>query len=318
MSNRKLKIISGSSNPVLAKNVCDNIPTECDSLVDAVVSKFADSESRIEIREDVRGCDVFVLQSTSKPANDYIIELCLILDALKRSNCWRITAVLPYFGYARQDRKIMPQVPISAKTIADLISISGAHRVVTIDLHSGQTQGFFNCPVDNLYAGPIFINKILSEHVPEDLVLVSPDAGGAMRARAVAKRIGCDMAVVYKRRGKAGQIDDMLLLGEVEGKVAIILDDMIDTAGTLCGASQVINDAGAVEINAYCTHAVLSKPSVTRIDESNFNKVYVTDTIPLNKYASASDKIDVISIDELLAQAILNIHTENGQCALFK
>ena len=161
MSSRKLKIISGSSNPVLAKNVCDNLPTETAGLVDAIVSKFADSESRIEIREDVRGCDVFVIQSTSKPANDYIIELCLILDALKRSNCWKVNAVLPYFGYARQDRKIMPQVPISARAIADLISVSGVDRVVTMDLHSGQSQGFFSVPVDNLFAGPTFINKIL-------------------------------------------------------------------------------------------------------------------------------------------------------------
>lgn len=318
MSKRKLKIISGSSNPVLAKSVCDNLSTECSGLVDAMIGKFADGESRIEIREDVRGCDVFVIQSTSSPANHHVIELCLILDALKRSNCWRINAVLPYYGYARQDRKIMPQVPISARAIADLISVSGVDRVVTIDLHSGQSQGYFSVPVDNLYAGPIFINKILSEHNPEELVLVSPDAGGAMRARAVAKRIGCDMAVVYKRRGKAGQIDDMLLLGEVENKIVIILDDMVDTAGTLCGAAEVIHKAGATEINAYCTHAVLSSPSVTRIDESNFNKVYVTDTIPLNKYASVSDKIEVISIAELLAQAILNIHRENGQCSLFK
>lgn len=318
MSKRKLKIISGSSNPVLAKSVCDNLPTECSGLVDAVVSKFADSESRIEIREDVRGCDVFVLQSTSKPANDYVVELCLILDALKRSNCWRINSVIPYYGYARQDKKVMPQVPISARAIADLISVSGIDRVVTIDLHSSQSQGYFSVPVDNLFAGPIFIDRILFEHKPEDIVLVSPDAGGAMRTKAVAKRIGCDMAIVYKKRGAPGQIDDTILLGDVEGKIAIILDDMVDTAGTLCSAAKVIGEAGAIEINAYCTHAVLSKPSVTRIDESKFNKVFVTDTIPLNKYGSASGKIEVISIAPLLAKAIYNVHYENGMCELFR
>ena len=212
----------------------------------------------------------------------------------------------------------MPQVPISARAIADLISVSGVDRVVTMDLHSGQSQGFFSVPVDNLFAGPTFINKILSEHKPKDLVLVSPDAGGAMRAKAVAKKIGCDMAVVYKKRGAPGQIDDTMLLGDVDGKTAIILDDMVDTAGTLCSAAKVINEAGATEINAYCTHAVLSSPSVTRIDESEFSMVYVTDTIPLNKYAAANDKIEVISIASLLARAIRNIHSENGQCDLFK
>ena len=318
MNTRKLKIISGSSNPVLATKICDHL-MECDGIVDTSINKFPDGESKIEIHEDVRGCDVFVVQSTCKPVNDSIIELCLILDALKRSNCWRITAVLPYYGYARQDRKVNPQVPISAKAIANLIVISGVDRVVTVDLHAGQIQGFFDIPVDNLYASPIFLKHILSGHINnvDDLVIVSPDMGSTDRAKAYAKRIGCSMAIVYKRRDKLNQIEEMILLGEVEGKDAIIIDDMVDSAGTLVSASNIIMDAGALSISAYCTHPVLSDPAIERLNKSKFNTVYVTDTIPLNEKSIACTKLKVISIAELMGRAIYNIHHENRLCELF-
>ena len=318
MNTRKLKIISGSSNPVLATKICDHL-MECDGIVDTSINKFPDGESKIEIHEDVRGCDVFVVQSTCKPVNDSIIELCLILDALKRSNCWRITAVLPYYGYARQDRKVNPQVPISAKAIANLIVVSGVDRVVTVDLHAGQIQGFFDIPVDNLYASPIFLKHILSGHINnvDNLVIVSPDMGSTDRAKAYAKRIGCGMAIVYKRRDKLNQIEEMILLGEVEGKDAIIIDDMVDSAGTLVSASNIIMDAGALSISAYCTHPVLSDPAIDRLNKSKFNTIHVTDTIPLNEKSIACTKLKVISISELMGKAIYNIHHENRLCELF-
>lgn len=318
MNSHKLKIIAGSTNPVLATKICD-VVMECNGVVDTNITKFADGESQIEIIEDVRGCDVFVVQSTCKPVNDSIIELCLILDALKRSNCWRITAVLPYYGYARQDRKIKQQVPISAKAIANLISISGTDRVVTVDLHAGQIQGFFEVPVDNLYASSVFLKHILSRHVgnADNLVIVAPDMGSTDRAKAYAKRIGCDVAIVYKRRGNFNQIEEMILLGEVEGKDAIIIDDMVDSAGTLVNASSIIMDAGALSIDAYCTHPVLSNPAIERLNKSKFNEVYVTDTISLNEKSLACSKLKVISIASLMGEAIYNIHHDNRLCDLF-
>ena len=318
MNSRKLKIIAGSSNPVLATKICDTI-MECEAPVNTAIGKFADGESKIEIYEDVRGCDVFVIQSTCKPVNDSVVELCLVLDALKRSNCWRITAVLPYYGYARQDRKVRPQAPISAKAIANLISISGVDRVVTVDLHAGQIQGFFDIPVDNLYASPIFLKYILSKYSDgvDDLVIVSPDMGSTDRAKAYAKRIGCDVAIVYKRRGQLDKIEEMVLLGEVKDKRAIIIDDMVDSAGTLISASDIIMEAGAISISAYCTHPVLSDPALERIRKSKFDEVYVTDTIPLSEKSLACNKLKVISIANLMAEAIYNIHHENKLCDLF-
>lgn len=318
MNPRKLKIIAGSANPVLATKICD-VVMECEAPVNTMINKFADGESKVEIHEDVRGCDVFVVQPTCKPVNDNIIELCLILDALKRSNCWRITAVLPYYGYARQDRKVKQQVPISAKAIANLISISGIDRVVTVDLHAGQIQGFFEVPVDNLYASPVFLKHILSKYSNdvENLVIVSPDMGSTDRAKAYAKRIGCNVAIVYKRRDKLDQIEEMVLLGEVKGKHAIIIDDMVDSAGTLVSASNIIMEAGATSISAYCTHPVLSDPAIERIRKSKFDEVYVTDTIPLSEKSLACDKLKVISIANLMAEAIYNIHHENKLCDLF-
>ena len=318
MNTRKLKIISGSSNPVLSSKICDGL-MECESIVDASIGKFADGESKIEIHEDVRGCDVFVIQSTCKPVNDNVVELCLILDALKRSNCWRITAVLPYYGYARQDRKVNPQVPISAKAIANLIHVSGVDRVVTVDLHAGQIQGFFDIPVDNLYASPIFIKHILSTYTGkvDDLVVVAPDMGSTDRTKAYAKLIGCSMAIVYKKRDKLNQIEEMILLGDVKGKDAIIIDDMVDSAGTLVNASDIIINAGAVSISAYCTHPVLSDPAVERLNKSKFDAVHVTDTIPLTKKSIDCGKIKVIGISSLMSKAIYNIHHENRLCELF-
>ena len=318
MNTRQLKIITGSSNPVLATKICDNL-MECEDVVDTTIGRFADGESKIEIHEDVRGCDVFVIQSTCKPVNDSVIELCLILDALKRSNCWRITAVLPYYGYARQDRKIKPQVPISAKAIANLITISGVDRVVTVDLHAGQIQGFFDIPVDNLYASPVFLKHIVSNYNDDvnNLVIVSPDMGSTDRAKAYAKRIGCSVAVVYKRRDKLNQIEEMILLGEVEGKDAIIIDDMVDSAGTLVGAADIIMNAGALSISAYCTHPVLSDPAIERLNKSKFNAVYVTDTIPLNEKSLTCNKLEVIGIADIMSKAIYNIHHENRLCELF-
>ena len=318
MNSRKLKIIAGSANPVLADKIC-TVLMECGNIVETAISKFADGENKIEITEDVRGCDVFVIQPTCKPVNDNIIELCLILDALKRSNCWRITAVLPYYGYGRQDRKVKQQVPISAKAIANLISTSGVDRVVTVDLHAGQIQGFFEVPVDNLYASPVFLKHILSKYFKDmnKLVIVSPDMGSTDRAKAYAKRINCGVAIVYKKRDKFNQIEEMILLGDVEGKNALIIDDMVDSAGTLVGASSIVIDAGALSINAYCTHPVLSDPAIERLNKSKFNKIYVTDTIPLSEKSIACSKLKVLSIANLMGEAIYNIHHDNRLCGLF-
>ena len=310
------KIISGSANPKLAEDICGELES-CEKLANTFVDTFADDESQIEIYDTMRGKDVFVIQPTCRPANHHIMELCLILDALKRSNCWRVTAVLPYYGYARQDRKVKPQAPISAKAVANLISVSGANRIITVDLHSGQTQGFFDVPVDNLYASSIFIKHIKEKYNPENIIIVSPDAGGTNRVKAYAKRLNCGMAIVYKKRNKPGQIEEMTLIGEVEGKTVIMLDDMVDSAGTLCGASEVVYEAGAVGIEAYATHPVLTGTSVTKINNSKFTKVYVTDTIPLNKYAIASEKIAMMSIAPLIAEAIKNVHEESSMAHLF-
>lgn len=318
MNQHKLKIIAGSANPVLATKICDTL-MECDNVVSTNIGNFSDGESQIEIIEDVRGCDVFVVQSTCKPVNDNIIELCLILDALKRSNCWRITAVLPYYGYGRQDRKVKQQVPISAKAIANLISISGVDRVVTVDLHAGQIQGFFEVPVDNLYASPIFLKHILSKYSKniDKLVIVSPDMGSTDRAKAYAKRIGCNVAIVYKKRDRHNQIEEMILLGDVEGKNALIIDDMVDSAGTLVSASSIIMGAGALSINAYCTHPVLSGPAIERLNKSKFNEVYITDTIPLSEKSLSCAKLKVLTIANLMGEAIYNIHHDNKLCGLF-
>ena len=276
-----LKIVTGSANPDLAKAICDHLGCQ---LTPTLATTFSDGELRIEIGDNVRGDDVFVIQPTCSPnINRNLVQLCLMLDALKRASAGRITAVIPYYGYARQDRKVSPRAPISAKTVADFISVSGADRVVTIDLHAGQIQGFFNCPVDNLYAAPVMLQP-LRELAHDNIVIVSPDAGGVERARSYAKRLDAPLAIVDKRRDKPNQAKAMHVIGDVEGKSAIIVDDIIDTAGTLCAGADVLLQYGATEIIACATHPVMSGPAIDRINASeSLKRVIVTDTIPLGE-----------------------------------
>ncbi len=310
--NGTLKLITGNSNLPLAEAIANHL--DC-PLTPRIAKPFSDGEIRIEIGDNVRGSDVFVIQSTCKPVNDNLIELCLMLDALKRASAKRITAVVPYYGYARQDRKVIPRVPISAKMVADFISVAGADRLLTIDLHAGQIQGFFDIPVDNLYA-----SKVLLEYLKEikgDKVVVSPDAGGMERARAFAKKLDCGLAIVDKRRDKPNQAKAMHVIGDVVDKVVIIVDDMVDTAGTLVTASDALLEKGAKSVISCVTHPVLSGPAVERIVNSSIEKVIVTDTIPLSEEAENCGKIEVVSVAGLLAQAIKNIHNESSVSVLF-
>lgn len=309
---RDLKILTGTSNPALCKAICDHLgcrltPTLCET--------FSDGEIRVEVGDNVRGDDVFVVQSLCAPVNFNIMQLCLLLDALKRASVGRVTAVVPYYGYARQDRKVSPRAPISAKVVADFLMVAGMHRMVTVDLHAGQIQGFFNCPVDNLYAAPVFLDHL--SQIPGDIVLVSPDAGGVERARAYAKRLNASLAIIDKRRDKPNQASAMHVIGDVQDKVAIVLDDMIDTAGTMVAAGEVLLKSGAKEVMACSTHAVLSGPAIERLNNSPFSQVLVTDTIPLGDKIAACPKIKVLSIAGLLAKAINNIHTESSVSVLF-
>ncbi|MCR4667264.1 MAG: ribose-phosphate pyrophosphokinase [Desulfovibrio sp.] len=310
-----LKIVTGSSNPLLAKAICDHLGCQ---LTPALVTTFSDGELRIEIGESVRGDDVFVVQATCPPnVNRNLVQLCLLIDALKRASAQRITAVIPYYGYARQDRKVTPRTPISAKTVADFISVAGADRVVTVDLHAGQIQGYFNCPVDNLFAVPVMLDA-LREKQEEDIVIVSPDAGGVERARSFAKRLHAPLAIVDKRRDKPNQAEAMHVIGDVEGKTAIIVDDMIDTAGTLCAGAEVLLKNGASKIIACATHAVLSGPAIERINNTDaLSEVLVTDTIPLGDKLERCSKLKVISVSALLGKSIHNIHTGSSVSVLF-
>lgn len=309
-----IKIISGNSHRTLAQEVADNLDV---SLCDASISTFCDGEIMIHINENVRGTDSFVIQSTCPPVNDNIMELLLIIDALKRASASRITAVIPYYGYARQDRKAQPRVPISSKLVADLITAAGANRVLTVDLHAGQIQGFFNIPVDHLYASPV-----LSEHIRKrnfnDLVIVSPDAGGVERARAFAKRLKCSLAIIDKRRETANVSQVMNVIGDVRGRDALLLDDMIDTAGTTTQAASALKDNGANRIFAASTHAVLSGPAIDRINDSFIEEVIVTNTIPLENKKERCKKLTVLSIAPLLAEAIERIHDESSISSLFE
>ena len=310
--NGTLKLITGNSNLSLAESIANHLGSP---LTPRIAKPFSDGEIRIEIGDNVRGSDVFVIQSTCKPVNDNLIELCLMLDALKRASAKRITAVVPYYGYARQDRKVIPRVPISAKMVADFISVAGADRLLTIDLHAGQIQGFFDIPVDNLYA-----SKVLLEYLKDldgDKVVVSPDAGGMERARAFAKRLDCGLAIIDKRRDKPNQAEAMHVIGDVKGKMAIIVDDMVDTAGTLVTASKALKERGAKTVIACASHPVLSGPAVDRLVESSIEKLIVTDTIPLSEEAKNSGMIEVVSVAGLLAQAIKNIHNESSVSVLF-
>lgn len=307
-----LKIIAGSANPQLAMDICDHLGC---NLTPALCSSFSDGELRVEINESVRGHDVFVIQPTSAPANKSLMELCLLLDALKRASAGRITAVVPYFGYARQDRKASPRAPISAKLVSDFITMAGAQRVVTVDLHAGQIQGFFNCPVDNLYARPVLLKKLSA--LSGDIVMVSPDAGGVERARSFAKKMDASLAVIDKRRDRPNQVAEMHIVGNVAGKTAVLVDDMIDTAGTICTAANLLMEGGAKEVYACASHAVLSGPAIERLNAAPFKEIIVTDTIPMGDRVAECDKIRVASIAGVLAKSIRNIHDGSSVSALF-
>jgi len=311
--SRDFCIFSGNSNPDLADKICSHLNL---SLSGALVKRFSDGEIQIEIKENVRTKDVFVIQSTCDPVNDNLVELLLMVDALKRASARRITAVVPYYGYARQDKKVAPRVPISAKMVADLLTTAGATRVITMDLHAGQIQGFFDIPVDNLYAAPVLLEYIKSKF-PGELVIVSPDAGGVERARAFAKRLDAGLAIVDKRRSVPNQAQAMAVIGDVTDKTVIIQDDMIDTAGTLTEAVNAIFAKGAREVHACCAHPVLSGPAVDRINESPITSVVCTDTIPLKKNAIDCGKIEVLTISGLVGEAIIRSYNGDSVTSLF-
>jgi len=311
--DKELKLFSGNANPALAREICGHLGV---SLGEATVSSFSDGEIRVRIEENVRGADVFVAQSCCTPVNTSIIELLIMIDALKRSSAYRITAVIPYFGYARQDRKEQPRVPISAKLMADLITTAGADRVLTMDLHAGQIQGFFNIPVDHLYATPVLLDYI-NKRGAADLVVVSPDAGGVERARAFAKRLQAQLAIIDKRREGPNNTQVMNIIGDVDGRNVLLLDDMIDTAGTIVQGAQACAEKGARMVWAGCTHPVLSGPALERLQESCLTEVVVTNTIPLNGKEQRCPKLRVLSVAPLLGEAITRIHSEESVSSLF-
>ncbi len=306
-------IFSGNSNPKLANKICDYLKMPMGG---AKLSTFSDGEIQIEIDDNVRMKDVFIIQSTCRPVNDNLVELILMIDALKRASASRITAVMPYYGYARQDKKVAPRVPISAKLVADMVTMAGANRVITLDLHAGQIQGFFNIPVDNLFAAPVLLDHMRT-HFQDNIVLVSPDAGGVERARAFAKRLSASLAIIDKRRSAPNEAKAMAVIGDVKNKTAIILDDMTDTAGTLTEAAGVLMQNGAREVHACCTHPVLSGPALERIEASELKSLVVTDTIPLTSQAAASEKIQVLTISKLVGEAIIRSYRGDSVTSLF-
>ncbi|HWX75901.1 MAG TPA: ribose-phosphate pyrophosphokinase [Candidatus Acidoferrales bacterium] len=312
--NTEVKIFAGNSNPPLAREITDYLQVP---LGKASVETFSDGESKVEIKENVRGTDVFVLQSTSAPGNNNLMELLLMLDAFKRASAKRITAVIPYYGYARQDRKVVPRVPISAKLVADLITTAGASRILTVDLHSGQIQGFFNIPVDNLYATPVLLQHLRKQLNHNEVTIVSPDAGGVERARAIAARLDASLAIIDKRRVGPNVVAEMNIIGEVKDQIAILLDDMVDTAGTLTMAADALKKEGAKRILGCCTHPVLSGPAIARIAESPLEELIVTNTIPLSPQAQHCSKIKVLSVAHLIGEAIRRTHEEESISSLF-
>ncbi len=311
----KMMVFTGNANPALARKVADRLYLGMGS---AAVSKFSDGEISVELGENVRGKDVFVIQSTCHPTNDNIIELLLMIDALRRASAGRITAVVPYFGYARQDRRVRSaRVPISAKVVADTMVAVGVDRVLTCDLHAEQIQGFFTVPVDNVYASPI-LNADIVKTSYQNLIVVSPDIGGVVRARAIAKQLDdADLAIIDKRRPRANEAEVMNLIGDVEGRTAILVDDMVDTAGTLCTAANALKERGALKVVAYCTHAVLSGGALDNIRSSQLDEVVVTDTIPLSEDAQGIGKIRQLTIADLLAESIRRVSNEESISALF-
>jgi ribose-phosphate pyrophosphokinase len=308
-----MKLFGGTSNPELTREVCDYLGIEPGKVA---AKTFSDGETLIEIHENIRGGDVFVLQSTSTPVNDNLMQLLIMMDALRRASAERITAIIPYYGYGRQDRKVKPRVPISAKLVADLITTAGAQRVVSMDLHAGQIQGYFNIPVDNLFAAPLLL-KYIRTHFENDLVIVSPDAGGVERARAFAKRLEATLAIIDKRRDAPNIAEAMNIVGEVNGKTAVILDDMVDTAGTLTQGAAALKEKGASKIYACCTHPVLSGAAIEKIEASPIDRLVVTNTIPLNEKSQKCAKITVLSVAELLGETIKRIYKSNSVSTLF-
>ncbi len=309
-----LLVFSGNSNRKLALDICKRLRVRPGN---AVVDRFADGEIHVKINENVRGHDVFVIQSTSDPANEHLMELLIMIDALKRSSARRITAVLPYFGYARQDRKDQPRVPITAKLVANLLTVAGAGRILTIDLHAGQIQGFFDIPLDHLFAVKIFVDYRKKFKLKGDLVIVSPDVGGIKTARAYAKRFKCGLAIVDKRRVNDKKAEAIHIMGDVKGKVAVIVDDMVATAGSLVEACEAIKKKGALEVYAAISHPVLCDPAIDRIKKSQLKELIVTDTIPVGGKKMIS-KIKVLSVAPLLAEAIKRIHNEESLSVLFR
>ena len=309
-----MKLLSCNSNRKLSEEISKYLNVE---LVDAEVKKFADHEVFVEIKENVRGEDIFIIQSTSFPSNDNIMELLIAIDAVKRASAKRITAVIPYFGYARQDRKVAPRTPISAKLVANILTTAGADRVLTLDLHAGQIQGFFDIPLDNLYAAPVFVKDIKNNFDLEDLIIVSPDVGGLVRARAIASKIGADLAIVDKRRPKAGVSEVMNIIGDVAGKNCVIIDDMVDSGGTLCNAADAIIKQGARSVSAYITHGILSKNAQERISQSKLKELIITNSIEPVDATLKTQNIRIISIADLLGKAIENIAKETSISKLF-
>lgn len=314
MAVQRVSVFSGSANPALAAEIVKVLGC---TLGEVRVSRFSDGETFCEIRENVRGLDTYVIQSTSSPVNDHIMELLIMCDALRRASAASITAVIPYYGYARQDRKVAPRTPITSKLVADLIVAAGVTRVVCVDLHAGQIQGFFNIPFDHLYALPVFLQDYLTKRFDKDAVLVSPDAGGVERTRAYSKRLGASLAIIDKRRERANESEVMHVIGDVQDKDCIIVDDMIDTAGTLCNAARAVMDRGARRVVACATHGVLSGAAVERIQASPLEEVVVTNSITPTAASLACSKIKVLSIGSLLGEAIRRIHHSDSVSSLF-
>jgi len=310
-----MKLLSGNSNRPLAEAIAAYLETP---LTNADVRRFSDMEVFVEIHENVRGEDVFIIQSTSSPANDNLMELLVCIDALRRASARRITAVLPYFGYARQDRKPGPRTPISAKLVANLIATAGANRVLTMDLHAGQIQGFFDIPTDNLYSGPVFTREIAEKYGDENLVMVSPDVGGVVRTRALAKRLNADLAIIDKRRERAGMSEVMNIIGDVDGRTCVIVDDIVDSAGTLCNAADALKNAGATRVLAYITHGVLSGGAVARVTASALEHLSVTDSIAATDAMRHARNLRTIPIAPLLGEAIRRISEETSVSSLFE
>ncbi len=315
MQPRDFKVFAGNSNPGLAHRICEYLKRP---LGKAEVGRFSDGEIHVEIGENVRGHDVFILQSTCPPANDHLMELLIMCDALKRASAGSITAVIPYYGYARQDRKVAPRTPITAKLIADMLEVAGCTRVVSMDMHAGQIQGFFNIPSDHLYGSPVVLEDLRKRFAePQELVIVSPDAGGVERARAYSKRLNTGLAIIDKRRPRPNASEVMNLIGDVSGKDAVLVDDMVDTAGTLAQAAAALKAKGARRVVAYAVHPILSGPAIQRISDSVLEEVVFTDTVPLSPAAQACSKIRVLTTERLFGEAIARIHRADSLSSLF-